>query len=83
MLIMRLAQCAAHNAPLTTFSCVLSIAGLDISNYVKGSQHKMPKTLVYDLSGVSNHIGGTGGGHYTAYCHNFRNEVMYSLNDAM
>jgi hypothetical protein len=21
--------------------------------------------------------------HYTAYCHNFRNEVMYSLNDAM
>ena len=54
-----------------------------MSNYIKGPQSAIPKTLVYDLQGVSNHIGGTGGGHYTAYCMNFRNEVMYSLNDAM
>jgi ubiquitin C-terminal hydrolase len=24
--------------------------------------------LLYDLIGVSNHFGSTGGGHYTAYC---------------
>lgn len=24
---------------------------------------------VYDLYAVSNHYGGLGGGHYTAYCH--------------
>lgn len=23
---------------------------------------------MYDLFGISNHSGGTGGGHYTAYC---------------
>ncbi len=24
--------------------------------------------MIYDLIGVSNHFGSTGGGHYTAYC---------------
>ncbi|MCB0370681.1 MAG: hypothetical protein KDD45_14970 [Bdellovibrionales bacterium] len=24
--------------------------------------------LSYDLIGVGNHFGSTGGGHYTAYC---------------
>ena len=26
------------------------------------------KPLLYDLFGITNHFGGTGGGHYTAYC---------------
>ena len=25
-------------------------------------------SLIYDLVGITNHFGGTGGGHYTAYC---------------
>ena len=24
--------------------------------------------VLYDLIGISNHFGSTGGGHYTAYC---------------
>jgi ubiquitin C-terminal hydrolase len=27
--------------------------------------------VIYDLIGVSNHMGSTGGGHYTAYCRYF------------
>lgn len=27
--------------------------------------------MIYDLIGVSNHFGSTGGGHYTAYCKYF------------
>lgn len=26
--------------------------------------------VLYDLYAVTNHIGGLGGGHYTAYCKN-------------
>lgn len=26
------------------------------------------KRVIYDLIGISNHFGSTGGGHYTAYC---------------
>jgi ubiquitin C-terminal hydrolase len=26
------------------------------------------KRVLYDLIGISNHFGSTGGGHYTAYC---------------
>lgn len=53
---------------------------LDISKYVLN--HNLPEeyfkdekkedstkeSLVYDLIGITNHFGGTGGGHYTAYC---------------
>jgi len=38
--------------------------------------------LLYDLFAVSNHLGGSaGGGHYTAYCKNFKNEKWYHFND--
>lgn len=29
------------------------------------------KKLIYDLYAVSNHFGGMGGGHYTAYAKNY------------
>ena len=29
-----------------------------------------PSSCLYDLYAVSNHFGGLGGGHYTAYCKN-------------
>ena len=40
--------------------------GFDIGPMLAGKNHsKMP--TVYDLFAVSNHMGGLGGGHYTAY----------------
>ena len=58
------------------------IKGLDFSEWVKGPQRHTPTSLIFDLYGVSNHIGGTGGGHYTAYGLNFKDEQWYSFNDA-
>ena len=40
------------------------IADLDLSKCVLGYD---PKSYVYDLFGTCNHIGGTNGGHYTAF----------------
>lgn len=38
--------------------------------YFKGEtkDDSMKGSLIYDLIGITNHFGGTGGGHYTAYC---------------
>lgn len=33
-----------------------------------GEKMEAEEPLLYDLIGVSNHFGSTGGGHYTAYC---------------
>jgi ubiquitin C-terminal hydrolase len=41
------------------------ITGLDLTDYVKCA-HVETAPPVYDLYGVSEHIGGMGGGHYTA-----------------
>ena len=40
---------------------------LDLSPYMAESAPDASQPLVYDLIGVSNHMGGLGGGHYTAY----------------
>jgi len=56
------------------------IRGLDMSELcvdgnVKGeSRH-------YDLFAVSNHMGGIGGGHYTAYARNPDSNIWYEFND--
>lgn len=56
------------------------LKNFDISQYVLN--HNLPEdyfngenesttkkgSLIYDLIGITNHFGGTGGGHYTAYC---------------
>ena len=47
------------------------LEGLDLSQVVLGSGNSSTSTSeqnVYDLYAVSNHYGGLGGGHYTAYC---------------
>ena len=36
----------------------------------------------YDLIGVSNHFGGLGGGHYTAFAKNCRNKRWYNFDDS-
>lgn len=37
---------------------------------------------VYDLYAISNHLGGLGGGHYTAYALNRFNDQWYEFNDS-
>ncbi|KAK8441257.1 hypothetical protein ACI3L0_003784 [Candidozyma auris] len=55
------------------------IEGLDMSNYV---QAESEEPLIYDLVAVDNHYGGLGGGHYTAYAKNFRDQKWYYFNDS-
>lgn len=38
--------------------------------------------MVYDLIAVSNHYGGLGGGHYTAYCKNYEKNAWYYFDDS-
>jgi ubiquitin carboxyl-terminal hydrolase 4/11/15 len=38
-------------------------------------------SLLYDLIGVSNHFGGVGGGHYTAFAKNDDNGNWYNFDD--
>ena len=40
------------------------------------------KRSVYDLYAVSNHFGGMGGGHYTAYCKNPVFQKWYEFDDS-
>jgi ubiquitin C-terminal hydrolase len=40
------------------------LEGLDLSKYVEGYNSEK---YIYDLYGVSNHMGGSMGGHYTSY----------------
>ena len=37
---------------------------------------------IYDLYGVSNHMGSTEGGHYTADCKNAISRVWYNYDDS-
>lgn len=52
------------------------MTGLDLSKYVCGYN---PKSYVYDLYAVCNHMGGVMGGHYTAYAK--KDNVWYHCND--
>ena len=53
------------------------INDLDMKDFVIGPDKDHSK---YDLFGVSQHYGGTGGGHYTAVCKN--NGKWFSYNDS-
>ena len=60
------------------------IEGLDLRNYVKreatsSSTVKDEPSPIYDLYAVSQHIGGLGGGHYTAVVQNFQDKKWYEL----
>jgi len=56
------------------------LEGLDLSKWVVNSEEK--KDCVYDLYAVSNHYGGLGGGHYTAFAKNLLNQKWYNLDDS-
>ncbi|KAJ6228436.1 ubiquitin carboxyl-terminal hydrolase 11 [Anaeramoeba flamelloides] len=53
---------------------------LDMKKYVIGPHDPMGYT--YKLYAISNHFGGLGGGHYTAYAQNSINEEWYNFNDS-
>ena len=51
---------------------------IDMSKYVTSTDGG---TMIYDCYGVSNHYGGMGGGHYTAYCQNPLDKEWYDFDD--
>ncbi|VEU39287.1 unnamed protein product [Pseudo-nitzschia multistriata] len=51
----------------------------DLKSRVKSSRGVYP---MYDLYAVSNHMGGLGGGHYTAHTLNRFDDVWYEFNDS-
>ena len=53
----------------------------DLTEYVRGPVAP-DAPPVYDLYAVSEHIGGMGGGHYTAKCYNAESQTWYSFNDS-
>jgi len=53
--------------------------GLDVKEFVVNPKET---NTVYDLYAVSNHYGGMGGGHYTAYCKNLKNGKWYTHDDS-
>ena len=55
------------------------IKGLDLKNYILG---KCDENLIYDLFAISNHYGGMGGGHYTAFAKNHFEDAWYDFNDS-
>ena len=55
------------------------VEGLDMQPFVLGPIVDSP---VYDLYAVSNHFGGMGGGHYTAYAKNCEKKEWYGFNDS-
>ncbi|KAJ3357820.1 CSN-associated deubiquitinating enzyme Ubp12 [Entophlyctis luteolus] len=70
------------------------VNGLDLTDYVigrdwmrkqeaeKGIARVEDGGLVYDLFAVSNHYGGLGGGHYTAFAKNELDGEWYNFDDA-
>lgn len=57
------------------------VRGLDLSPYcAEGAKMARPPT--YDLIGVSNHMGGLGGGHYVATCLNDDTQKWHNFNDS-
>jgi ubiquitin C-terminal hydrolase len=58
------------------------ITGLDLGVHLKVPGAPGAQGTVYDLYAVSNHFGGMGGGHYTAYAKNPVNKHWYNFNDS-
>jgi hypothetical protein len=56
------------------------IDGLDMSPWIGCENSK--KNAIYDLYAVSNHSGGLGGGHYTAFGKNITDQAWYYFNDS-
>jgi ubiquitin carboxyl-terminal hydrolase 4/11/15 len=53
---------------------------LDLSEFVLNADEK--SKAKYDLIAVSNHMGGLGGGHYTAHAKNVHDQKWHSFDDS-
>eukprot|EP00727_Mastigamoeba_balamuthi_P010597 m51a1_g616 putative ubiquitin carboxyl-terminal hydrolase 11 (873) ;mRNA; f:101802-105321 len=58
------------------------LVGLDLTRFVVGPDPAGDKTYIYDLYAVSNHMGGLGGGHYTACAKNYRLKKWFAFDDS-
>jgi ubiquitin carboxyl-terminal hydrolase 4/11/15 len=58
------------------------VESLDMSNWIVGPQKTENRSLMYDLYAISNHMGGLGGGHYTAYIKNLVDNQWYEMDDS-
>lgn len=59
------------------------VQGLDLRDYVQDlAVRNSPEPVLYDLYAVSNHYGGLGGGHYTAYGFNSEAKKWFDFNDS-
>ncbi|KAJ3088386.1 ubiquitin carboxyl-terminal hydrolase [Quaeritorhiza haematococci] len=56
--------------------------GVDGDDEGSTGEEEDDERLVYDLFGVSNHFGGLGGGHYTAYAKNDISQRWYNFDDS-
>ena len=64
----------SHRSKINTF-IDFPLKNLDLTDHVVSwTEEEKP---IYDCYAVSNHYGGLGGGHYTAYCLNDDNEWCY------
>lgn len=58
------------------------IEGLNLSPYLLNPEESKSKDdCIYDLFGVSQHMGSLSGGHYTAVCKNGIDGNWYDFND--
>jgi ubiquitin C-terminal hydrolase len=53
---------------------------LNLSQFVQNPAEKAKAT--YELIAVSNHMGGLGGGHYTAHAKNTNDEKWHTFDDS-
>lgn len=58
------------------------LKGLDMRPFVLMPEQKNSPSLLYDCYGISNHFGGVGGGHYTAFAKNPINGKWYDFDDS-
>lgn len=58
------------------------IRGLDLNSYIKHNHKSKDDNYKYNLIAVSNHYGGLGGGHYTAYGQNRHDGHWYNFDDS-
>lgn len=67
-----------HRDKINTF-VDFPLEGLDLSSYVLDER---ANPAIYDCYAVSNHMGGMGGGHYTAYTKSHVDNLWYELDDS-
>ncbi|KAL8150318.1 hypothetical protein V2J09_020126 [Rumex salicifolius] len=58
------------------------VHNLDLSKYVSMKDESSPMSHMYELYAISNHYGGLGGGHYTAYAKLIDDSRWYHFDDS-